>query len=285
MIPFVMLVLMVGAIGGLAWRFRFARAQSIARDRFAAPPDDADAAPIRRRNLRPVIGRFYWISLVAGILAALVLYVLVGASLVISTTIGIIAALLTFMLEIQIAEFRRAKLETQLAEAIDLMVGALGAGAGVNTAMGVALEETRDPLRTLLRDVIERIRYGDDPEVVFQDVSSRVPMETFLLFSSALAVHWDVGGSLAPTMASVGRTIRDRIEIARQIRSNIAQSNISTVAIIGLTYFIAAVMWRNSPEQTFEFVASPTGEFFVAGSMLLQAVGIVWMYLMSRAKF
>ena len=62
------------------------------------------------------------------------------------------------------------------------------------------------------------------PRAGYRGLTKRVPLETFLLFTSALTVHWETGGSLAPTLASVGRTIRDRIEIARRIRSNSAQS-------------------------------------------------------------
>ena len=40
----------------------------------------------------------------------------------------------------------------------------------------------------------------------------------------------------------VGRTIRDRIELSRRLRSLTTQSRVSTVAILGTTYFIALVV-------------------------------------------
>ena len=96
------------------------------------------------------------------------------------------------------------------------------------------------------------------------------------------SVQSETGGSLAPTLASVGRTIRDRIEIARRIRSNSAQSEVSTLAVMMLTYFIALVVWRTNPEQMNEFLATSIGQWAVAGTILLQAVGLVWMSLISR---
>jgi tight adherence protein B len=100
-----------------------------------------------------------------------------------------------------------------------------------------------------------------------------------------LAVHWEVGGRLTSTLTAVGRTVRDRIEISRRIQSNSAQSQFSTIAIIGLTYFIAAIVWRNGPDQMAEFVTSSVGSWFVAGSVVLQAIGIVWMNFISKARF
>ena len=81
------------------------------------------------------------------------------------------------------------------------------------------------------------------------------------------------------TLASVGRTIRDRIEIARRIRSNSAQSEVSTLAVLLLTYFIALVVWRTNPEQMGQFLATSVGQWAVAGTILMQAAGLVWMSL------
>ncbi len=130
-----------------------------------------------------------------------------------------------------------------------------------------------------------RIRYGDDPRTVYRGLTERVPLETFLLFASALSVQAETGGSLAPTLASVGRTIHDRIEIARRIRSNSAQSEASTLAVFVLTYFIALIVWRADPQQMHEFLTTTVGQWSIAGTILLQAVGMVWMSVISRMKF
>ena len=56
----------------------------------------------------------------------------------------------------------------QLADAIDLMVASLRAGASVLNSLEAALDETRAPLRPQLEEVLGRIRYGDDPAAVFR---------------------------------------------------------------------------------------------------------------------
>jgi Flp pilus assembly protein TadB len=222
---------------------------------------------------------------VTGLVIVLVAVWLLNLTWTIAITFGLVVALLAAMAEVAYAQRQAAKLEEQLAEAIDMMIGTLGAGAGLSTSLSIVIEELKDPLQSIFKDLLGRIRLGDDPQQVFATLARRIPLETYLLFSSALSVHWEVGGSLTPTLATVGRTIRDRIEISRRIRTNVAQSNISTLAILGLTYFIALVMWRNSPDQMAAFIRSTTGEFFISFSMLLQAIGIVWMHWMSRPKF
>ncbi|QDU27034.1 Bacterial type II secretion system protein F domain protein [Anatilimnocola aggregata] len=239
--------------------------------------EPAGSGPLRR-TLR-------FVPYLLGVLIAIVSWLVLGLSPTLSVAFGLIVAMLGAECESYFATARAAKIERQLADAIDLMIGALGAGTGVTNAMSAAIEETSQPLKGQLEDLLGRIRLGDDPQAVFRSLAQRIPLETFLLFSSTLAVHWEVGGSLAPTLASVGRTIRDRIEIGRRIQSNIAQSQISTVFILLLTYFIAAVVWRNSPGQMQAFIGTEIGSTIVAGSMVLQAVGIIWMSAISKAKF
>ncbi len=220
-----------------------------------------------------------------GFLAAVLLHFALGWALPFVIAVGLILSLLGGQLESYLAVRQTARIENQLADAIDLMVAALGAGAGLTDALENATRESRPPLRFQLEDVVGRIRFGDDPRTVYQGLTQRVPLETFLLFSSALAVQSETGGSLAPTLASVGRTIRDRIEIARRIRSNSSQSEVSTLAVLMLTYFIALVVWRTNPEQMKQFLATSIGQWAVAGTILLQAVGLLWMALLSRLRF
>ena len=198
---------------------------------------------------------------------------------------GAVSCLVTNQLEAYISARKAIKLEAQLADSIDIMVGAVGAGSGVNQAIEAAIRETKAPLKPELQEVVGRIRLGDQPSDVFEAMATRIPMESFLLFSSTLAVHWEVGGELAPTLATISRTVRDRIETSRRIRSNISQSQLSTIAILGLTYAIALIIWRNNPIQMREFLATEIGGFFVAASIMMQAVGVLWMNTISKVKF
>ncbi|MEO1619228.1 MAG: type II secretion system F family protein, partial [Planctomycetota bacterium] len=102
------------------------------------------------------------------------------------------------------------------------------------------------------------------------------------LFATTMSVHWETGGSLAPVLSSVARVARDRQEVARRIRSNIAQSQFSTIAVLGLIYFVALVLWLDRPEVMIEFASSSLGSAAIATTIVLQAVGIVWMNAISK---
>lgn len=261
------------------------RLRQLALARLSQSEEAVSAQPMLAARTGPLRRTWWFVPWVAGLFCALAVWGFAGWTVTFSVSLALIVGMLGSQLEAYLATRKVAKIENQLADAIDIMIGALGAGAGVHAALESAIQETHRPLRPQLEEALGRIRFGDDAGEVFRDLADDVPLETFLLFASTLAVHWEVGGRLAPILATVGRTIRDRIETTRRIRSNISQSQVSTVAIVCLTYFIALISWRNGPDQMVAFISSSIGGFLVAGSVVLQVVGIVWMNAISRVKF
>ncbi len=184
-----------------------------------------------------------------------------------------------------VLQWRIQKLEQQLADAIDMMVAAVKSGAGLQAALDSSVNQAKKPWRIEAEQLTRAIRYGEDPLNAFGDLSERLPLESILLFSQTLAVNWRVGGRLAITLANVGRTVRDRIELSRRMNAMTTQARLSVVSVIMVTYFIGALIWRNDPERMTGFLMSTVGQALVSIGMLLQAVGIVWISWMSKPRF
>ena len=94
--------------------------------------------------------------------------------------LGVMVGFLASQLESFLAARHAATLEGQLADAIDIMIGAVDAGAGVGAAIDAAITECRAPLRPYLEEVKGRIQLGDEPAEVFRSLAQRVPLEAFL---------------------------------------------------------------------------------------------------------
>jgi len=264
------------------------RAAAVARlgEPDVAPPDrDADFDRPGFADARPFARRYYWPPWVAGLaVGAIVFFALHPRVVYVIVPVVMVGLLGNELDRLRVAR-RVAKIETQLGDAIDLMVGALRAGAGATAALDAAASEVRWPLRPQLAEVVGRIRLGDDPQAVLRDLTRRVPLENVVLFVSALSVHWEVGGSLAGTLATVGKAIRDRTELGRRIQSLTAQSRASVGAVLLATYFIAAVIWRNNPDRMVAFLSSQVGSWLVGLGVLMQVVGVVWTTAASRVRY
>ena len=245
----------------------------------------ASREPAARRAIRAFPPRHRYLPAGIGVAVGVVLWLLVGFRLEIAVAVGILIGVLTHLIEDYVSGERTAFIEAQLAAAIYLMVGSLRAGASLLAAFESALEEIGPPLRPYFQEVAGRIRLGDDPQAAVADLQQHVPVETFRLFATSLAVHWEVGGSLATTLSTVGQTVRDRIELSRRVRAQGVEAHASTAVVLGIAYVLGFLMWRTNPDRLEAFVRSDIGTFVVAAVIVLQAVGLIWMARMSRSTF
>jgi Flp pilus assembly protein TadB len=233
---------------------------------------------------RPYLQRWRWVAGVVTVAVGLVLYFVVQWALPFTVALAVISGLLVWRLEGWLAERSQLLIQMQLASALDLLISTLRAGASLLAALEVTTREARAPLKSQLEDVLGRIRYGDDPEAVLRGLEARVPLETFRLFCEAVTVHWEVGGSLAPVLATVARAIRERVELARRVRSMSSQARVSVVIVLLVTYFIALVSWRSDPQRMADFLHTTIGQTLAIGAMMLQGIGVVWTSWMSRVR-
>jgi len=282
-------LLMVAGAVALFWSWYAYRLRHATLERLAEMID-VDVEAERReeqpaRKIRPFPPRYRYAPASCGVIVAASLRFFVGLPIEIAIAAGVLIGVVAHLIERQVAEERTAKIEIQLAEAIDLLVGSLRAGASLLSAFESALQESDRPLRPYLQEVAGRIRLGDDPRAAVSELTAQVPLETFRLFATSLAVHWEVGGSLATTLGTVGRTVRDRIELSRRVRAQGVEAHASVAVVLFLAYLLGLLMWRTNPERLEAFVGTALGTGLIAGVMALQAIGLVWMSKLSRPDY
>jgi tight adherence protein B len=280
------LTVFVCGMAALIYGWRWAQLRRIIADRlYGGVVDQAvEPAPVAPRHT-PFVRRHYLVPWLIGAGVAAGFYFGAHLHLMFAIMFGSIIGLLGGLVDAMRVARSSMLIESQLANSIDLIVGALHAGASLPAAIESALVEAREPLKQELEEVRGRLRLGDNPQAVFGGLMQRVPLESFRLLAATFATHWEVGGNLAPTLATVGRTIRDRIDVSRRIRSVTAQSRVSTIVVLAATYFIALVMWRNDPQRMNEFLATTIGRSLVTGAVVLQAIGIVWSANIGKIKY
>lgn len=264
------------------------RMRRLADERLASmigPIDVEEAREEPRRTIRAFPERYRIAAPASGIVAGGGLWLLTGMPIEVAAAVGLLFGVFAHLVEDFLAAQKAEAIEAQLAAAIYLMVGSLRAGASLLAAFESALEEVGPPLRPYFQEVAGRIRLGDDPRSAVGDLQRNVPLETFRLFATSLAVHWEVGGSLATTLSTVGQTVRDRIELSRRVRAQGVESQASVAVVLAIAYVLAFLMWRTNPDRLEAFVQTGIGTAIVAGVITLQAIGLVWMARLNRSSF
>lgn len=274
------------ATGLYAWEGYRLRRRTVDRLAVILAPGGADELREEpRKTIQSFPVRYRYAAPTVGVAVAVFLSLVVRLPLDVSAAAGALFGVMAHLAEEYRSEQQAALIETQLATAIYLMVGSLRAGASLLSAFESALEEVGSPLRPYFQEVAGRIRLGDDPRAAVSDLQVHVPLETFRLFATSLAIHWEVGGSLATTLSTVGRTVRDRIELARRVRAQSVEAHASVGVVLLITYVLGFLMWRTNPDRLNVFLGSSIGTMVVAGVITMQAVGLIWMSRLNKAAF
>jgi tight adherence protein B len=273
-----------GGLGAGAWYLYQRRERSLAIERLAEPflQDEEPELVLRPVGIEP---RHAWLPYTAVALLGLSLGFLGAWPGPFCVALVLVGWVVTTIVLTTIGRGRAVKLETQLTEAIDLIVGALHAGAGTLDALDSAAREAREPLRSHLKDLIGAIRLGDTPAAALEQLYRSVPLESYRLFAFTLAVHEETGGSLAPTLSMVARSIRDNVDLKRRINAETTQAQGSVFGIIAITYGIALVTWRTHPHRVEGFIDDEMGIRIIAAAVVLQALGLFWMSRLTRISY
>ena len=250
----------------------------------AEPIDDAIETSVRHRR-SAVLRRYWWLGIPVAVIVVMTLWLTLGIPWPYLAAIFAMVLLCAGQIDEILCQLRVQKLEQQLADSIDMMVAGVKSGAGLQSALESSVKQARKPWAGEADQLVRAIRFGEDPVDALGDLAERLPLESVLLFSQTLAVNWRVGGRLSITLANVGRTVRDRIELSRRMYAMTTQARLSVISVIVVTYFIGALIWRNDPERMSGFLVSIVGQTMVSIGMLLQAVGIVWISWMSKPRF
>ena len=237
----------------------------------------------RTRKARRVGSRFI-ISALVGLGVAAGAWFGLGLSAPLSGALGLLSFLVSSMIEHFLTQLGILRLETQLAEAIDMTVSALGAGASPTDALDLAAKECPHPLHPYLKDFVERLRLGESPTVSLAEFERRLPLESVRMFRFALEAHWEGGGEVGPTLASVARSARDRVALVQRVQSQSAEAQASVVGVLAISYGLAILMWRAAPARMDEFLASETGGWLVPGAVVLQALGLLWINRITKVE-
>ena len=133
---------------------------------------------------------------------------------------------------------RRARFAEQLDDTLQLISGNLRAGFGIVQSLDAVARDASDPTADELARVVNQTRIGRDLNDALLETAVRMHSDDFTWTSQAIAVNRETGGNLSEVLDKVAKTIRERNEIRRQIRSLSAEGRLSAIVLIVLPFVV-----------------------------------------------
>jgi tight adherence protein B len=136
-----------------------------------------------------------------------------------------------------------------------------------------------------LSRVVNETRIGRDLGSSLNDVAQRTQSEDFAWVAQAIEIHREVGGDLAEVLDHVGETIRDRNQIRRQVRALSAEGRMSALVLLALPVVMFFALMLINPTYAQTFTSTVPGYLMIAASIVMLALGSVWLSRLVKPKY
>lgn len=229
---------------------------------------------LERANVDMTLGLFILCSVVASGVA-IFLFLIVGQPVYLALVVGLIALVCPYFYLKFITWKRMRRFLEQLPDGLDMMSQSLQAGLGLTQAMIFVAKEMPDPLGTEFSVFIEEVNLGLPLADALKKLEERMALPEVKLFSTALMVQREVGGSLAELLNKLAEIIRDRFRIERLIKSLTGQNRMSAWTVCSIPPFLAVFFFIREPEMMNDMLNDPMGRGMLATALFLEILGII----------
>jgi tight adherence protein B len=199
--------------------------------------------------------------------------------------VAIIAAMLPRLWLMRQAKRRLLAFEAQLAEAIDLLVGALRAGHGFLQGLESVAKQIEDPTRHEINRVLEEVNVGINPVDALEGVRERIPSYDLALLVSAISVQRQTGGNLAEVLENLAATVRERRRVRGEVQALTTGPRVSSyvlgaIPVLLFVYFIAiSVDYRRI------MLGTTYGHILLGLAAVLSTLGYVFSRKVSKVEY
>jgi len=169
---------------------------------------------------------------------------------------------------------RRLKaFENQLPDVLITLAAALKAGHSFKQGLQTIVDEGNPPASKEFHRVLAEGRLGRPLELALADMSERLGSKNFEFVITAVRIQQQVGGSLAGLIDMVADTVRQRQQFIRKVKGLTAMGRAGAYTLVGLPFFIAAVITIINPTYMDPLYHSHTGHMMIYTGLAMMAVG------------
>lgn len=182
----------------------------------------------------------------------------------------------------QMEERRKEEFIAQLPELARLLSNSFSAGLALRTAVDLAADELDDPAHTELRRMADSLKLGKPTEEALEELAERLPSRELSVLVSTLVISARAGGSMVTALRNISRTLEERKEIRREIKTVLAQVSYTgyLIALMGVGELFIINGFVPGALQT--LTTNPVGIAILVVSAVFFVAGLLVMNRMSK---
>ncbi|GAC1328680.1 MAG: hypothetical protein NVSMB2_27940 [Chloroflexota bacterium] len=222
--------------------------------------------------LRAPIAAIACISLFLGLATVSAIWILLAG----------LAALLTYLLGG--SQRRQRRIEIQALDAVTLLASGLRAGYSVPQAIALVARNSPEPTSSEFSMAAQEMAVGVPLADAVAHLSQRTANSDYELVAIIIRVQHEVGGNLAQILDSVGGTLRERLELRRQVSALTAQQRLSSVILTVLPFVLLASLFLADRSFVQPLVTEPIGRGLLVLATVMVLLGWTVMRSVGRVE-
>lgn len=180
---------------------------------------------------------------------------------------------------------RMKKIREQLPSSMEMMSRAVRAGETLDQAVDGAGRTTENPLGIEWRRAARHLDLGLSVPAAMKSMTKRVPLMEMRILSTALNVQRRTGGNLGQTLDRLANVIRDRLSYQRSFQAATGSSRMATLLIAFAGPAVFTYMMAFQPDYMGQFFSLPGGLALLGIAVVLQVIGLIWVYNLLRNDY
>lgn len=243
------------------------------------------AAKLKQAGLRLSMRTFVIISVVAGLVGALLTLVL-SANIFLAVGVGVAAGLgLPRWIVGFKAKGRMKKFSLAFADAIDILVRGIKTGLPLHECFKIIARESPEPLAGEFRTLVEGMGVGLTLSQALDKMYERIPTPELKFFSIVIAIQQKSGGNLAEALGNLTAVLRARRMMVEKIKALSSEAIASAGIIASLPPGVMIMVMLTSPSYMMLMFTDIRGQIMLMGAGLWMAIGVFVMKRMISFKF
>lgn len=180
---------------------------------------------------------------------------------------------------LRILETRRVHaFEVQLAQAVDVMAGALQAGSSLPQAFEMVAREMPKPIGQEFGRLMKEVSFGVPIEEGLDHMLDRVHSTDLDMLVTSINIQYRIGGNLTHILKTIAHTIRERVRIRGEISILTAQARLSSYIISGMPVVVVLILMVVSPQYILKLFDPGITRVMLVGGIM----GIISGYYVMR---
>ncbi len=190
--------------------------------------------------------------------------------------VGLVGAIVTPIFVARVRKQRRLhKFERQIPPMLDMISSGLRAGFSFLQSLQNTASQMEAPLGDTLQQVVAEISLGLDLEDVLNRWVDRVGSMDLELVVTSILIQKEIGGNLAKILENIARVMRDRQDVAAQMRALTSQGRLEGLIISILPVAMAVIINLMNPGYLTPLFTTPTGQKMLGVAVFFAFVGIL----------